>query len=58
MNITIGITLLIIFVGMLWFGKPRKGVSPRFMQIYVLGLLYTIVCMTAFVIGVALLILA
>jgi hypothetical protein len=53
MNLTAGIILLIIFAGMFWFGKPHHGVSPRFLQIYIVGVIYTMVCMTAFVLGVA-----
>ena len=32
MNATAGIVLLVVFVAMLWFGKPRKGIPRRFMQ--------------------------
>ena len=38
---------------MLWFGKPHHGVSPRFLQIYVVGIIYSMVCMLAFVLGIA-----
>ena len=30
MNATAGIVLLVVFVAMLWFGKPRKGMAPHF----------------------------
>src|SRR5260370_5274113 len=30
MNATAGIVLLVLFVAMLWFGKPRKGIPRRF----------------------------
>jgi hypothetical protein len=53
MNLTTGIILLIVFAGMLWFGKPHHGVSPRFLQIYVVGIIYSMVCMLAFVLGIA-----
>jgi hypothetical protein len=53
MNLTAGIVLLIVFVAMLWFGKPRKGVPRRFMRSWVLGIGYTMVCMLSLVLGVA-----
>ena len=53
MNVTAGIVLLVIFVAMLWFGKPRKGVQLRFMRSWILGMGYTMLCLLTFVLGVA-----
>jgi hypothetical protein len=57
MNLTAGIVLLVVFVAMLWIGKPRNGVQPRFMRSWIAGMAYTMVCLLTFVMGVALLIL-
>src|SRR6266851_7690874 len=35
MNLTAGIVLLVVFVAMLWFGKPRNGVQLRFMRSWI-----------------------
>jgi hypothetical protein len=59
MKIVAGIFLLFVFVAMLWIGKPRKGgVQPRFMQVWIVGILYAMVALVIFVIGVSLLVLA
>jgi hypothetical protein len=38
MNLTGGIALLVLFGLMIWFGKPKGGVQPFFMQIWIIGL--------------------
>jgi hypothetical protein len=57
MKIVAGILLLLVFVAMLWIGKPRKGVQLKFMQVWIVGMLYTMVALIIFVIGVSLLLL-
>jgi hypothetical protein len=57
MNITAAIILLVVFVAMLWFGKARNGEPRSFMQIWIVGMAYTMTCLISFVMGVALLIL-
>ncbi len=42
MNLTAGIVLLVVFVGI---GKPRNGVQPRFMRSWIAGMAYTMVCL-------------
>ncbi len=34
-DLTAGIVLLVVFVAMLWFGKPRNGVQLRFMRSWI-----------------------
>jgi hypothetical protein len=57
MKIVAGILLLLVFVAMLWIGKPRNGVQLKFMQVWIVGMLYTMVALIIFVIGVSLLLL-
>jgi hypothetical protein len=52
MNATAGIVLLVVFVAMLWFGKPRKGVPRPFMRSWIVGMGYTMICLLTFVLGV------
>jgi hypothetical protein len=56
MNLSIGIALLALFGLMIWFGKPKGGVQPFFMQNWIIGTLYTSLCLVVFVLGVAVII--
>jgi hypothetical protein len=53
MNLSIGIALLALFGLMIWFGKPKGGVQPFFMQNWIIGTLYTSLCLLVFVLAVA-----
>jgi hypothetical protein len=53
MNLTGGIALLVLLGLMIWFGKPKGGVQPFFMQNWIVGTLYTTLCLVVFVLGVA-----
>jgi hypothetical protein len=57
MNLTAGMVLLVVFVAMLWIGRARNGVTPRFMRSWIVGMAYTMACLLSFVMGIALLIL-
>jgi hypothetical protein len=53
MNLTGGIALLVLFGLMIWFGKPKGGVQPFFMRSWLVGTLYTTLCLVVFVLGFA-----
>jgi hypothetical protein len=57
-NLTAGIVLLVVFGAMLWYGKPRNGVQRKFMQTWIVGILYTMLCLLVFVLGIASLVLS
>jgi hypothetical protein len=58
MNLTIGIALLALFGLMIWIGKPKGEVQPLFMQSWLVGTLYTVLCLMVFVLGFAAIILS
>ncbi len=58
MNITLGIVFLVAFVVLLWIGRARQGEPRKFMQVWIVGMAYTVACLLSLVLGVALLILA
>jgi hypothetical protein len=51
----LGIVILAAAFGSLWIAVPRKGVSPKFMENDVIGLLYPMVPMVLGAAGLALL---
>jgi hypothetical protein len=57
MNISFGVILLVAFGVMVFFGRARKGVPPKFMQSWIVGMAYMMACMVCRVMGVALLVL-
>jgi hypothetical protein len=54
MSLPAGIALLVLLGLMIWFGKPKGGVQPFFMQNWIIGTLYTSLCLAVFVLAVAL----
>jgi hypothetical protein len=58
MNLITGIALLALFGLMIWIGKPKGGVQPPFMRSWLVGTLYTVLCLLVFVLGFAAIILS
>jgi hypothetical protein len=52
-NLIVGVVALALGVMIIWVGSPKGGVSPGFMRNGFMEMLYPIVCLAAFVVGVA-----
>ena len=53
MNLTVYVVALALAVTMIWVGSPKGGVSPVFMRNSFMEMFYPVVCLSAFVVGVA-----
>ena len=52
MNITFGIVMICLAVGMIWFAIPADGVSARFLKSHwIVGQLHVMTAMVIFVMG-------
>jgi hypothetical protein len=51
-NFVLGLILIAVAIGMVILSRPHDGVSPRFMQIRIVGHTWAGAALTIFVIGV------
>jgi hypothetical protein len=56
MNLIYGVVILAVAVGLIVTGRPRHGKSPAFLNSWVVGQVYVLICLVCTVLGASYLI--